>query len=87
MDSSDFDEDDSGSEGNVEEQDTKWTMVYPRKPMAKSSKQAQKLWDDAQKHESRFHGKDQNKDALNLRYIVEPATWTEMQSYMKCTGE
>ncbi|KFX94237.1 hypothetical protein V490_04447 [Pseudogymnoascus sp. VKM F-3557] len=55
------------------------------KPMAKSSKQAQKLWDDAQKHESRFHGKDQNKDALNLRYIVEPAIWTEMQSYMKCT--
>lgn len=87
MDSSDFDGDDSDSETNTEEQETKWTMVYPRKPVAKSSKQAQKLWDDAQKHESRFHGKGQNKDALNLKYIVEPATWEGLQTYMKCTGE
>lgn len=87
MDSSDFDEEDSDLENDLEEQDTVWTIKYHKKPVRNSSKRVRKIWDEAQKHESSFHGKGQSKDALDLRYAVEPATWLGMQHYTKCTSE
>lgn len=89
MDSSNLDED-SDLEGSVEKQEVVWTITYPKKPIANSSKRIRKLWDGAQKHESNFHGKNQSKQALDLRYIVEPSTsgtWLGMQNYTKCTSE
>ncbi|OBT40423.1 hypothetical protein VE00_08876 [Pseudogymnoascus sp. WSF 3629] len=89
MDSSNLDED-SDLEGSVEKQEVVWTITYPKKPIANSSKRIRKLWDGAQKHESNFHGKNQSKQALDLRYIVEPSTsgtWLGMQNYTKCTIE
>lgn len=84
---------DYGSEGNsdlevdLEEQDTIWSISYPRKPIANSSQRTKKRWEEAQVHDSNFHGKGQSKEALNLRYVVEPGTWLGLQNYRKCTGE
>ncbi|OBT70155.1 hypothetical protein VE03_00514 [Pseudogymnoascus sp. 23342-1-I1] len=75
----------SDREGDVEEQEVEWKITYPKKPIANSSDRIKKLWDGAQKHESNFYGKGQIKEALNLRYNVEPGTWSGMQRYAKCT--
>ncbi|KFX99928.1 hypothetical protein V490_01579 [Pseudogymnoascus sp. VKM F-3557] len=75
-----MDSSDSGVEDNADGQDI-WIIEYPRKPVASSSKQTRELWNKAQRHESPFRGRDQRKGALNLRYIVEPATWLGMQIY------
>lgn len=87
MDSSGLDEEDSDLEDDQEEQEVEWKITYHKKPIANSSDRIKKFWDGAQKHESNFHGKGQVKDALGLRYSVEPGTWLGMQHYSKCTRE
>ncbi|KFY24515.1 hypothetical protein V491_02127 [Pseudogymnoascus sp. VKM F-3775] len=72
------------SSDNGDRQDTLWTIKYPRKPVVGSSKRIWKLWNKGQRHESPFHGKDQRKGALDLRYNVESAIWLGMQIYMEC---
>lgn len=89
MDSSNLDED-SDLEDIIEKPEVVWTITYPKKPISNSSQRIRKLWNDAQKHESNFHGKGQAKEALNLRYIVEPSAsgpWLGMQNYSKCTSK
>ncbi|KFY08472.1 hypothetical protein V492_06200 [Pseudogymnoascus sp. VKM F-4246] len=85
MDTSDSEVEDSDLGNDLDEQDTEWTIKYAKKPIKNSSKRVRKIWEEAQKHESSFHGMGQNKDALDLRYSVEPATWQGMQTYTKCT--
>ncbi|KAL5345666.1 hypothetical protein ACLOAV_009420 [Pseudogymnoascus australis] len=87
MDSSGLDEEDSDLEDDQEEQEPEWKITYHKKPIANSSDRIKKFWDGAQKHQSNFHGKDQVKDALDVRYTVEPGTWLGMQHYSKCTLE
>ncbi|KFY90193.1 hypothetical protein V500_05246 [Pseudogymnoascus sp. VKM F-4518 (FW-2643)] len=82
-----FDEEDSDLEADIQEQEAIWTIKYYKKPIGNSSKRTRELWNGAQKHESSFHGKGQVKDALDLRYNVEPATWQGMQYYGKCVIE
>ncbi|KFY31319.1 hypothetical protein V493_01209 [Pseudogymnoascus sp. VKM F-4281 (FW-2241)] len=88
MDYSDVDADDSDLQDISEESDSEhiWTITYPKMPITNSSKRIRKLWDEAQKHESNFHGKGQSRNALDLRYTVGPAAkWLGMQDYSKCT--
>lgn len=87
VDSSKFDEEDSDLEADIQEQETIWTIKYYKKPIGNSSKRTRELWNGGLKHESSFHGKGQSKDALSLRYNVEPATWVGMQYYGKCVSE
>lgn len=83
----DMDSSDSGQEDNADGQDIIWTIEHLRNPVASTSRRVRKLWDKAQRHESPFQGKDQRKGALDLRYIVEPATWLGMRNYTECIGE
>ncbi|OBT40506.1 hypothetical protein VE00_07909 [Pseudogymnoascus sp. WSF 3629] len=64
----DMDSSDSGQEDNADGQDIIWTIEHLRNPVASTSRR----------------GKDQRKGALDLRYIVEPATWLGMRNYTEC---
>lgn len=77
----------SGPEDNADERNIKWTVSHPRNPVASSSKRVRRLWTNAQRHKSPFRGEYQREGALDLRYIVKPATWLGMQNYVEYTGE
>ncbi|KFY27453.1 hypothetical protein V491_00906 [Pseudogymnoascus sp. VKM F-3775] len=74
----DMDSADSDPEDNAKGRDIRWTIEHLRKPVA--SGQLRNLWDKAQRYQSPFRVKGQRKDALDLKYIVEPPTWLEMQN-------
>ncbi|KFZ24926.1 hypothetical protein V502_00603 [Pseudogymnoascus sp. VKM F-4520 (FW-2644)] len=80
----DMDSSESGPEDNADGQDIIWKIEHLRRPVASTTKRVRKRWDKAQRHESPFHGKDQRKGALDLRYIVKPATWLGMRNCTEC---
>jgi hypothetical protein len=89
MELSDHEDEESNLEINLEEQDIPvWTITYPKQPVGNSGQRLRKIWNGAKVHESPFHGKGQSKDALNLRYIIEPtAGWQAMRHYQKFVSE
>lgn len=61
-----------------------WDITYPKSPATNSSKRIKSMWEEATEHTSPFHGKNQSKEALNLRYDIKPhLDWEDMRNYTK----